>query len=155
MFSWLKWRFYEFRLFIKSKFQKLIYGFEFRDAWDLSESCAKFMVPRLKYFRDNIQGVPIKKGGEMHDDGPDTYTIEEWRAMVEEMIFAFEFVLKRDDYLEACWPPNHEFKINIGKDGLMKFNDDVKPNYASYDLAYARHRAGLKTFCEFYNDLWN
>ncbi len=155
LFYWLKWRIYYLGLFIRSKWQLLIHGFEFRDCWDLSEACARFMVPRLKHFSDNIQGVPVKKGGEMHDDGPDTYTIEQWRAMISEMIFAFEFVLKRDDYLTACYPIGHDFGFHTDENNIIIWNSNIKPNYASYDLAYARHQAGLKIFCDFYNDLWD
>ncbi|MDO8610137.1 MAG: hypothetical protein Q7R95_06290 [bacterium] len=146
----IKWWFIDIKLFIKSKYQKLIYGFEFRDCWDLRHSHAKWILPRLKYLRNNFNGTPHKEGG----DDFQFYSVSEWKDILDKIIFAFDFVLKEDDYLTACYPK--DFNYNIGYvGGKSVFKDNRKPDYKLYNIACEKQQEGLILFAKHYDALWS
>ncbi len=97
-------------------------GWDDSATWSLDDHLAKLILPRLKRFKElNIHGWP----GEGPDGtGPKTH--EDWHAIVDEMIFAFEW------------------------------HADDKRKYGHFDQAeYARVEEGMRLFAQYYGALWD
>ena len=144
IFNKLKWKFYDIRLFIKSKYQLLRYGFEFRDCWSLDYSLSKWILPRLKHFRKNLIGHPEELG-----------SIEDWQKKIDEMIWGFEFISKQDDYINECFPFDYDFNFDTDKDGYLICKDKRKPDYTKYDEKYKRYQNSMILFAKYLDHLWN
>lgn len=61
-------------------FQKKMRGYSDLELWNLDDTIAKWIVPRLKAFRDTTQAYPAN-----------LESFEQWQEMLGEMIFGFEF----------------------------------------------------------------
>lgn len=56
------------------------------ELWGLDITLAKYILPRLKRFKDiNKMSHPISFG-----------SIEEWHSIIDKMIYSFDYVLKED-----------------------------------------------------------
>ena len=64
---------------------RLKYGFCESDLWDLDHTFAKYMLPRLKMFRLDLDHCPIED-------------FEQWCAMVDKMVYAMEMIVS-----EVSW----------------------------------------------------
>ncbi|MEK6878679.1 MAG: hypothetical protein AABY22_03675 [Nanoarchaeota archaeon] len=104
---------------------------------------AIFLVPRLKYLRNNLFG------------NPSDLTFEEWQNKLDEMIFAFEFVLKEDDYLMQCYPADYNWGFTTDKDGILQNNDKRKPDYTEYNKLEERYNKGMELFKVYFRHLWD
>lgn len=88
------------------KKQRLERGFDNTELWSLDVTIAKFILPRLKEFKNQTCGIPgcIEQNG---DEG-----LEVWKNIIQQMIDAFEFIA--DD---VCIPTEEEQrKISLGLD---------------------------------------
>ena len=79
------------------------HGFKRKEVWNLNTYVAKWILPRLKYFRANLHGFP------------QGLTFEEWTKILDKIIIAFELELKEDG-----WTTREEFER---KRGLRLFSD--------------------------------
>ena len=61
-------------------------GFDDTETWSLDQTVAKFVLPRLKRFKEVNNGFPA------------LLKSDEWDAILDKMIDGFECVLKRE-----CW----------------------------------------------------
>lgn len=138
-----KWRVSAFKLFVKSKYQLLRYGYEFKDAWNLDVATAKWILPRLKHLRNNTQSHP------------NDLTFEEWQKTLDQMIYAFEFVLNEEDILEKCYPDDFDYGFNRGEDNKMIFKDDRKPDYTYYNKCREKYNLGIQKFSSYFQNLWD
>ncbi len=80
----------------KKKLQKFYKKncFDPSETWNLDHTIAQFILPRLKYFRENLNSYP----------GADGWTIEKWEKKLDRMIIAFEMKIEDDmDYTEKDW----------------------------------------------------
>lgn len=95
----IKYLFSDLILFIKSKYQLLKYGYEFRDCWSLDYSAATWLVPRLKHLKKTKYGIPLfcYKNHQNHTKVDDRAAIKKWNNILDEMIFAFEFTSHEED----------------------------------------------------------
>jgi hypothetical protein len=93
-------------------------GFCDSETWSLDSVICKFILPRLKRFRELNTGFPYG------------LTENEWDAILEEMIFAFE------------WNINEEAEI------LQKLSqEENKKNWE-------RQKKGIELFAKYFGDLW-
>jgi hypothetical protein len=60
-------------------------GFDETETWSLDQAIAKFVVPRLKAFKED------------HVCHPHGMTMEAWDEIIQKMIDGFEEVLRRDE----------------------------------------------------------
>ena len=90
--------------FLRRKAFQVRHGFDYTDTWSLDYSLSKWILPRLKYFKDN------------HTSHPGCFTPEEWDAVLGKMIAAFELI-SEDDYL------GDNSKQKIVDDGLDLFRE--------------------------------
>lgn len=155
IFCRAKWIYRDVILFIKSKYQLVRYGFEFRDTWSLDHSLSLWIIPRLKYLRDNCNGTPIKPDGGMTEDGPVAYTMEEWRAILDEIIWGFEFILKDDEYQRQCYPDDYDFGFETDESSYIVWNDDRKPDYTEYNKLKIRYEKSMLLFAANLRNLWD
>jgi predicted kinase len=109
------------------------------ELWDLTETFAKFAIPRLKAFRKYTGGCPggigyEKNGSKTRSErrGPDPrgqLGFEKWQGMLERMIVAFELQLSCHDW-------------------------DCEVNSKEYHANWAKIAEGLNLFAKYYNGLW-
>ena len=107
-------------------FQRLIRGFDDTDMWCLDYTIAKFVLPRLKYYRKlNRPGFPIlitnendiglDKDGGYSDEGM-KIKMDEWNSYLDKMILAFETILN-DNWL----PDTYKEDQKIIEEGMLLF----------------------------------
>jgi hypothetical protein len=71
---------------VRRWWQRRTRGWDDSETWSLDYELAKWMLPRLKRFREITDGYPSR------------LTLEEWNLMLDEMIWAFEFRVNDDDW---------------------------------------------------------
>lgn len=90
---------------IKWWFQKKTRGYSDLELWNLDNTIAKWIVPRLKAFRDRTKAYPAN-----------LESFEQWREMLDEMIFGFEFTSISDEWYRdnvfQCSGDMHDKKMN-------------------------------------------
>ena len=69
---------------LRHLWQRIRWGFDDSDLWSLDTTIAKFVLPRLKRFRDVSGGYPGCDG---------MATEEDWNVAMDEMIFAMQVVI--------------------------------------------------------------
>lgn len=104
----LKYRWKALRLWLrrapKFTWQKLTRGFHDGELWSLDYRLAKLIHPRLVAFRKIVGSYP------------GTMTYDEWCAILDQIIAAFEFIATNDDY----WCMN-EAQYTMVEDGIALF----------------------------------
>ena len=70
----------------KKEFQKFYkkHSFDPTETWNLDQTIAEFILPRLNYFRKNLNGHP----GQLK--------FKAWKKILKKMSIAFEHILKDD-----------------------------------------------------------
>lgn len=126
------------------KRQKKIRNIKYKDIYSLDNTIARFILPRLKFYKKNVIGYP-----------PDI-TLEEWKDILDKMILAFELILDTSE------PDFGEHKCHIEKmnDNISKLVEDPGSTFDSE--AYRKwHKdkqktieEGLKLFAEYFQSLW-
>ena len=126
------------------KRQKKIRNIKYKDIYNLDSTIARFILPRLKFFRKKICSCPYG------------FTLEEWKDILDKMILAFELILDKSE------PNFGEHKCHIEKinDKLSKLVEDSDSTFDTE--AYRKwHKdrqktieEGLKLFAEYFQDLW-
>ena len=142
-------------LYFKVKYfiQRQIRGYDDLDKWNAAWYIARKAIPVLTAMRNSFHGTSIKwhredrfgniieltKDEVYVDDGaPPAFTEDEWRAILDDIIYAFQFPLDTDSYT---------------------FNDEeglfVNYSQEKYEAAYKRYKRGLKLFSIYYMNLWD
>lgn len=124
--------------------QKKNRSIKYKDIYSLDNTIARFVLPRLKFFKKNIIGYP-----------PDI-TYEEWKSIIDKMILAFELILDKSE------PNFGELKFNTEKtdNGHWKMVEDPDSTFdAEAYMKWHKDRQstiaeGLKLFAEYFQDLW-
>ena len=126
------------------KRQKKNRSIKYKDIYSLDNTIARFVLPRLKFFKKNIIGYP-----------PDI-TFEEWKSIIDKMILSFELILdtSEPDFGERKY---YTEKIN---DNISKLVEDPDSTFDSE--AYmkwckdkeSKINEGLKLFAEYFQSLW-
>ncbi len=106
---------------IKNLYLRFRYGAGCCDIFSLHYYLAKKIIKPLKLFRANVYSFP-----------PDL-TFKEWKKMLDEMIFAFEFIAEGEH-----WNPKYE-----------------KYSAEKVNKLYDRAQKGFELFGKYYKDLWS
>jgi len=134
-------------LYFKTKYfiQRQTKGFDDLDKWNAGWFIARKAVAVLKEWRkkpftgtgikrhrlDRFGNVVELKRDEIFgDDVPEAFSEEEWAGIIDEIIFAFEFIINDDLYVL-----------------------DIKSK--EYEEHYKRHKNGLKLFSIYLTSLWD
>jgi len=79
---------------IKFFYQRRTRGFDDSETWSLDTSLSRLIVPRLKRFKELLDGHPAEM------------TFEEWNEIIDEMIWSFEWFAN-----EKRWDLTNEEEI--------------------------------------------
>ena len=77
-------------------------GFDKSECWNLDITIAKFILPRLKYFRETTISYPQNDMG-----------LDGWHEILDKMIYSFDEILKDD--------PTDQDKIQEGLELFAKY----------------------------------
>ena len=91
----------------KYKEQRMTRGFDDSETWNLDITIAKFIVPRLKAFKECKNGHPSR------------LTEKKWNKILDEMIEGFELYCKKDEW-------EFEQDLNERNDKFAKVNKSLK-----------------------------
>jgi len=128
---------------LKYFFQRHTRGYDDLDKWNAAWYIARKAIPVLTAMRNSFHGTSLRwhredRFGEIIDltrdevfaqDPPISFTEDEWRAVLDDIIFAFQFTIDEDKRTEF---------------NEKKYNND-----------YKRHKHGLKLFSIYYMNLWD
>lgn len=133
-------------LYFKTKYfiQRFYRGYDDLDKWNAAWYIARKAIPVLTAMRDSFHGTSLRWHREdrfgniielTHEEvfaesEPVTLTEEEWRGIINEIIFSFQFILDQD---------------NPG----IEYNED------DYKKRHTKHKRGLKLFSIYYMNLWD
>ena len=126
------------------KKQKKIRNIKYKDVINLDKTIARFILPRLKFFKKKTYTYPI------------SFTIEEWKSTIDKIILAFELIL--DDYEPDFG--NLKYHIEKSDNGYWKIIED--PNSTFDKEVYEKWlndkdikiKEGLKLFADNFQNLW-
>lgn len=79
-------------------YQKLTRGFSDRVTWNLDKDISKFILPRLKRFKELNNGFPVG------------LTTEQWDEYLDKMILAFEINMRYHKYDVSQEPSKEDWK---------------------------------------------
>lgn len=80
----------------KFTYQKLVRGFSDNELWNLDNTIAKFILPRLIRFKKEMRsGLPQNQ-----EDTSRSLTQAEWDDILDNMIFAFNYA--QNIYTKSC-----------------------------------------------------
>ncbi len=154
----------EIRWWFKCKYQKLRYGVSDDDVYALETNIAKYIVPRLKYFKNKGKpGIPAKFVPPNYSDLSDedmrkaeAIGEKEMNRIIDEMIFAFEYIIDPDKFVpfpeeSSKWLGERNY-FNREKtiEEKMAWDEYIKKSN-EYE---ARKKNGLKLFAEHSDILW-
>ena len=134
-------------LYFKIKFflQRQFRGYDDLDKWNSAWYIARKAIPVLTAMKEGFKGTSIKwhredRFGEIIEltreevfadkNLPPAFTEEEWRLILEDIIYAFQFILDTDAI-------------------------DKEYNEEEYNKNFKRHKRGLKLFSIYYMNLWD
>lgn len=88
--TWLEKIVWKTKWHIKMWWQRRTRGFDDTELWDLDDTIARFVLPRLKAFRNYTKGYP-----------QDFSSFEEWQAAIDKMIRAHEIkILEQEMFID-------------------------------------------------------
>lgn len=126
------------------KKQKKIRNIKYKDVINLDRTIARFILPRLKFFKKKTHTSPFG------------FTLKEWKSIIDKIILAFELILDDNE------PDFGELKYHTEKadNGYWKIIND--PNSTFDKDAYEKwHKdkdikinEGLQLFVKYFQDLW-
>lgn len=102
-------------------------GFTPDETWSLCTSIAVFVLPRLKYFRENTCGY-----------SPPFKTLKAWQKVLDKMIFSFENIIKYNGF--GDFPEEYLVKYKNNKDAMFAYYKDLSN--------------GFKLFGKYFGKLW-
>jgi len=170
------WRIYyklcDIKRFFKKTYQKITRGYSDEECWNLDYTIAKFILPRLRHFKKNCHTLTWRRhkivNGEVVElvesemleptDEKTWLNSEEWDEVMENMIFAFEFILKEEEWSDKSYGVGffdepYDFISNVGKKNRKKF--PIDPDYSMYEKARKHADRGMKLFGLYHNGLWD
>jgi len=151
-----KWKYrLTYGLYFKLKYflQRQFRGFDDLDKWNAAWFIARKSIPVLKAFRDKFHGTSVRWHREdrfgniveltkdevfVDDEIPQSLSEDEWRAVLDDIIYAFQFPLDTDGDT-----------FNNGEGLFIGYNEE------KYNAAFERHKRGLKLFSIYYMNLWD
>jgi len=151
----------QIRWWAKCKYQKIKYGVSDNDVFSLYYNIAVFALPRLKYFRDKGKfGIPAEflpdnfhtlKGEDF--DKTEEQALKEWRHSLDEMIFAFEYIIDGDKF---CEMPDVDvlFPRKIGTEHTIEEKQAWKDYMERAQKLKERKDKGLELFAKYFECLW-
>lgn len=123
--------------------ETLKFGFPLCDSWEFRSSCAEWVLPRLKHFRENHYGLPMN------------LTEEEWDGILDKMIWSFGHC---DDHILPIYPENYDrrWKKWTENGNLVFQNMDERPvDFSPVEKHNEKLKEGFVLFGEYFMYLWD
>lgn len=134
---------------IKYKLQDWFRGYNDLDKWNVAWYLARKAIPVLKAMRDEVPGTSLVWHREdrfgnitelthdevFRDKEPQSFTEEEWKNILTDIIFVFEYTLDMDD---------------VDKEYSAEEEDARLPG-----PRHKRYKRGLKLLSIYYGNLWD
>ncbi len=110
--------FYCFRRKIRFFFQRLFRGFDDSETWDLEKEFYKWLLPRLKRFKDITKACPCNM------------EYKDWKNMLSDRVAQLNCIVNIDEnkFQDRSYIPKQEYKKLLKRFG----NSDILNNFA-YD----------------------
>jgi len=196
-FNYFSYTYLNVKWGLKNRLQKLIRGYSDSDCWNLPQATAKFILPRIKHLRQKFNSlsnrhhliidgriapyVSDEKNLEYDEEQGDfidksinkniSLSKEEYEYVLDEIIFALEFLLLEDDpkaqidKLYEVYPcgfdPIRDNKMFLTKESDGNYSvefetkDNIKPDYSKLNKAYERQKNGFLLLGLYFRDLWD
>lgn len=150
--TWLERKWHRFIQWWLHLWQRCTRGYDDSVTWSLNTHLASVIAPRIKLYRklnseSEYGGMPVRRSDKTEGE-PDCYTMDEWNAILDEMVWAFEFSQK-DWYADNYFDSDPEY-TKTGVINKEKFNFHEEKWKADFE----RYQRGLKLFAEHFDDLW-
>ena len=111
-----------------------------KETWNLDVTFARYIIPRLKKFKELSNGYP----GDEEMDTP-----EKWDDALDKMIQAFEYVIDYDSYWIG--DPKYDYFSLSYEEG----REETIENLRAEDIRrLAAINEGLQLFAKYYMSLW-
>jgi hypothetical protein len=144
-------------------------GWNSSDYWGLDSTVCKFILPRLKEYRENLHGCP---GGLTLSENCTTEQVieedfdagmNEWKKILDKMIFSFECVLNDNEDIEM---PDMKFKTVKTDNGYFLEHDctpeqeeqhkkDMDVYMKKLEVRQKEIQEGLQLFAKYFQGLWD
>ena len=155
----------DLRWWIKCKYQKLRYGVSDDDVFSLESNIAKYIAPRLQYFKKKGKyGIPMKflpsnysYLNEEDREKAEKIGEQEMNRILDEMIFAFDYIINPDKYVPF---PEESMKWDLKDKNYFNREKTIEEKVAWDDYIKkceqhdARKKQGLQLFVDHIDILW-
>lgn len=155
----------DLRWWVKCKYQKLRYGVSDDDVFSLESNIAKYIAPRLQYFKKKGKyGIPMKflpsnysYLNEEDREKAEKIGEQEMNRILDEMIFAFDYIINPDKYVPF---PEESMKWDLKDKNYFNREKTIEEKVAWDDYIKkceqhdARKKQGLQLFVDHIDILW-
>jgi len=150
------------RRFFINCYQKVTSGITDEEVWNLNTTIAKFTLPRLIKYKNSLSSIPccvMNMDGTYSDE---EMTSEKWKSILDEMIFAFDYMLNEEKYI--AYPDHLDFsKKEVDPDDpFAKFmsrtdaeEEEWNKFFAEEKLLLERQSKGFQLFGLYFPSLWD
>ena len=151
------------RWWAKCKYQKIRYGISDDDVYSLGYNIALFVLPRLKYFKKKGKtGIPacflpdnfhLLEGEEF--ERAEAKALKEMNDALDEMIFAFEYIINGDKFCEIPDIFIHKVEdCEFNSEKTIEEKQAWKEYMEKVNKFNERKDNGLALFAKYYDTLW-
>lgn len=142
-------RYLDVKHYLKNKYQKYRYGVNDVECYRLYNTFAEFILPRLIHFKQM----------ERYKSFPVELTHEEWEHIIDESIWAFDYILNEEKYLP--YPPiKWDWENGADKNYL---NREKTPEeiviwnnyYSKMTELNERKQKALEQFVKYFEGFWS
>lgn len=140
----VRWKYRDIRYFCRKIIERIRYGFPLEESWDFRSGCTKYVLPRLKHFRNNLNGYPCD------------LSMEEWELVLDKMIWSFEHM---EDHISPIYSDDydHRFSVEKTETGTLytPLNETGTIDYTPVEEHNKKIQEGLNLFAKYYQNLWD
>jgi hypothetical protein len=143
------WRIYhtvgQFRNWTITKYQQLRYGVADSECWSLDYTFTRYMLPRLKHFR-NMKRYSY----------PSDVTPEEWERILDEIIWAFDYMANEEKYIiMPHFDSDIEKVFDMNRPKTLEREIEWRNYFDKMKSLQHRKVESLKLFAKYYEALWD
>ncbi len=143
IYSKVKWIYKNLIYSLKKIKERFIHGFPLEEVYDLYSNAAKYLLPRIKLFRQKTNSIPSH------------VTEEEWSIILDKIIYSLEH---HDDWISPVYPEDYDFRqeiVDISEKGVRyKRMDDRKPDFSACEEHAKKIQEGFELLGKHFTDLW-
>lgn len=144
------WRIYykvsDIKRWFISTYQRMRYGVADEECWSLDSTFTKFILPRLKHFKNmNRYGY--------HPD----LTPEQWEEVIDELIWTFEYMSGDEKFnpFPLLWKENEDMKEYLTREKTVEEKSQMTEWSKKNEELEQRKQKGLELFAKYYCHLWD